>query len=80
MSAEAERATRALHQLAAKLPRGQARTLAHAVQVIEQQQREITRQFDIYREQSSRLVCAEIRREVGADLLGEALALLEVKT
>lgn len=80
MSAEAERAITALHRLAAKLPRGQARSVAHAVQVIEQQQREITRHFDIYREQSSRLVDAEIRREVGADLLGEALALLEIKT
>lgn len=80
MSAEAERAVLALHRLAAKLPRGQARTLAHAVQVIEQQQREIARQFDIYREQSSRLVDAEIRREAGADLVSEALALLEVRT
>ena len=80
MSAQAERAALALHRLAAKLPRGQARTLAHAVQVIEQQQCEITRHFDIYREQSGRLVDAEIRRETGADLLGEALALLEVRT
>lgn len=80
MSAEAERAVLALAKLAMRLPKGQARTVAHAVQVIEQQQREITRHFDIYRDQSGRLVDAEIRREHGANLLAEALALLEVRT
>lgn len=80
MSTEAERAVLALCRLADKLPKGQARTVAHAVQVIEEQQRAITRHFDIYRDQSGRLVDAEIRREHGANLLSEALALLEIKT
>lgn len=80
MSAEAERAITALARLAEKLPKGQARTLAHAVLVIEQQQCEITRSFDIYRKQSGRLVDSEIRREHSANLLGEALALLEIRT
>lgn len=80
MSIEADRATRALHQLAARLPTGQARTLAHAIEVIAQQQHALTRHFDIYRDQSGRLVDAEIRREHSANLLSEAMALMEIKT
>ena len=80
MSAEAERAVRSLHRLADKLPAAQARAVAHAVHVIEQQQREITRHFDIYRDQSGRLVDAEIRREHAANMFSEILALMEGKT
>lgn len=77
MSAEADRAMNALAKLAMRLPRGQARTVLHAVQVIEQQQIDIARHLDVYRQQSHRLVDAEIRRAHGTELLREALALTE---